>query len=332
MKIGIFEIEDHEKKYFIEAFGEENLIFSSETLSLETVDQAKDCDIISIFIYSELTKELLEKLPHLRCITTRSTGFDQIDVEYAKQRGIVVCTVPEYGTHSVAEHTISLLLAITRSLIPSIERTRKGSFDLTGLAGIDLFGKTLGIIGFGNIGKHVSRIAKGLGMEVISFTNKPLPEEAETYGITFVELPQLLRDSDIITLHVPLNPDTTHLLGQEAFSQMRKGVIILNTARGGLIDTKSLVEALEQGIVKAAGLDVLEEECVIKEERQLLSRHFLSECDLQTQLLNHVLLTKENVLITPHNAFNSEESLHTILHTTIENIHAFLDGVPKHTV
>ena len=332
MKIGVFEIEEWEKEHFTKAFGEESVLFSEEHLTLDTVSLAKDCEVLSVFIYSQLTKEVLDQLPHLRYITTRSTGFDQIDIEYAKQRGIVVSNVPEYGTHSVAEHTISLLLAITRSLIPSIERTRKGNFDLAGLAGVDLFGKTVGVIGFGNIGKHVSRIAKGLGMEVISYTNKPLPEEAETYGVTFVELPQLLRDSDIITLHVPLTPETTHLLAQEAFSHMKKGVIILNTARGGLIDTKSLVEALENGTVNAAGLDVLEEECVIKEERQLLSRHFLSECDVQTQLLNHVLLTKENVLITPHNAFNSEESLHTILSTTIENIQAFLEGVPKHTV
>lgn len=332
MKIGVFEIEEWEKEYFTKAFGEEQVLFSEHPLSSDTLSEAKECEIVSVFIYSQLTKEVLEQLPNLKCITTRSTGFDQIDTEYCKQKGITICNVPEYGTHSVAEHTFSLLLALTRNLIPSVERTRRGNFDLTDLAGVDLFGQTLGIVGFGNIGKHVSRIAKGFGMNVIAYTNKPNPEEAETYGVTFVELPALLSTADILTLHVPLNPETTHMLNQDTFSQMKRGVIILNTARGGLIDTESLVQALESGVVKAAGIDVLEEERTIKEERQLLSRHFLQESDLQTDLLNHVLLTKENVLVTPHNAFNSQESLQTILKTTIENIQGYLDHKPIHTL
>ena len=240
--------------------------------------------------------------------------------------------MPYYGAHSVAEHTFSLLLAISRMLIPSVERTKKGSFDLTGLTGFDLFGKTLGILGFGSIGKNVCKIAQGFGMNVLCFTTNFTPEDAETYKVKFVQLPELLTSSDIISLHLPLTSETKHIFQKETFAQMKKGTILLNTARGGLIETESLVEALENGTVKAAGLDVLEEECMIREERQLLSRHFLQECDLQTQLLNHMLLTKENVVITPHNAFNSQESLHTILTTTIENIQAYMNQKPINTV
>jgi D-lactate dehydrogenase len=332
MKVGVFEIEEWEKEYFTKVFGAENVFFSPDHLTLDTVSQATDCEIISVFIYSELTKELLEKLPNLKCITTRSTGFDQIDVEYCREKEITVCNVPEYGTHSVAEHTFALLLSITRNLIPSIEHTRKGNFDLTGLSGVDLFGQTLGIIGFGNIGKHVSQIAKGFGMKCVVTTYKPNLEDQETYGVTFVELPELLKTADIVTLHVPLNPETTHMLNRETFAQMKKGTTLLNTARGGLIDTQSLVEALDNGMVRAAGIDVLEEEVNIKEERQLLSTHFLKHNDLQVQLLNHVLLSRENVLITPHNAFNSQESLHTILKTTLENIQGYIDKKPINCV
>jgi D-lactate dehydrogenase len=332
MKIGVFEIEEWEKKVFEDAFGTENVSFFAENLTEENCSAVQDVEVVSVFIYSQLTKELLEKLPRLRCIITRSTGYDHIDIAYCKEKGITVSNVPAYGTHSVAEHTFALLLAISRMLIPSIERTQKGNFDLTGLMGFDLFGKTLGLIGFGNIGKHVSQIAKGFGMKCIVFTDNPHLEDAPTYGIEFLSFSELLGRADIVSLHVPLTPETTHIIRAETIAQMKSGSVLLNTARGGLIDTAGLVDALTSGKIKAAGIDVIEEECSIKEERQLLTKRFLQECDLQTQLLNHVLLTKENVLITPHNAFNSQESLHTILSVTIEDIQAFISGKPINTV
>lgn len=332
MKIVFFEIEEKEKSYIEKKLSGHELIFTHEHLTNENIHLAKDAEILSVFIYSELTKEILQKFPHLKLITTRSTGYDHIDSAYCKEKNIVVSNVPEYGSHSVAEHTIALILAITRKIVPSVEQTRKGNFDLTGMEGIDLNGKTLGIVGLGNIGMRVATVAKAFGMKVLVSTRHPDEKIAHDLGITFVELPLLLESSDIVTLHVPHTKETEHMINKETISTMKKGSILINTARGGLIETEALVHALDTGILRGAGIDVLEEECDIREEKQLLNEKFLKECDMKTQLLNHVLLNRENVLVTPHNAFNSKESLHTILHVTVHTILDFLEGKTENAI
>ena len=212
---------------------------------------------------------------------------------------------------------------MSRKIAESSERTRKGDFTLGGLRGFDLKGKTIGVIGTGHIGLHVIRIAKGFEMNIIAFDVKKNVAVAKKLRFKYVDFNALLQKSDIITLHCPYNKATHHLINSNNVGKIKEGAMLINTARGGLIETRALLRALGNGTIAAAGLDVLEEECNIKEEKQLLSKDFEKECDLRTMLGNHMLLNHKNVIITPHNAFNSKEALVRILNMTIENINAF---------
>jgi len=328
-KIAFFEIDAWEEEYLRGALSGYDLFFTKERLTDNTVSLAKDATVFSSFIFSTLTKELLSQLPSVKLIATLSTGYDHIDLKYCNEKGIVVSNVPSYGEHTVAEHTFALILALSRNLIPSVERTRQGDFSLDGLRGFELYGKTLGVIGEGKIGKRVITIARCFGMNVLVFTKTP---KTNTEGITYVSLEELLGGSDIISIHVPHTSETHHLLNRENIQLCKKGSMLINTARGGVIETQGVLEALDKGILKGVGLDVLEEECNLREERELLSEDFFKTCDIKTQLLNHVLLTRKDVIVTPHNAFNSTESLKEILDITVDSIKAFLSGKPKNIV
>ncbi|RJQ25964.1 hydroxyacid dehydrogenase [Candidatus Parcubacteria bacterium] len=324
MNIAFFEIEDHEKDYFQKHLSEgNNLLFFEEKLNEDfDISKIKDIEIISVFIYSDLKKDILDKLPNLRFIATRSTGYDHIDLEECKKRNILIENVPTYGEYTVAEHTFSLILALSRRIIESYKKVREWNFSPEGLTGFDLNKKTLGVIGVGNIGKNVIKIAKGFGMEVLGHKKNPDPELEKSLDFKLVDLETLLKNSDIITLHIPFSKETRHLLGEKEFEKMKDGVVIINTARGGIIDTNALVKALETGKVRAAGLDVLEEEPLLREEKELLSKSF-DKKELLCVLENHLLLSNPNVVITPHNAFNSKEALENITKTTLKNIHEF---------
>lgn len=331
MNISFFEIEEWEIAFLKKKLEGHELRFETAPVTSETA-HLSEIEILSVFIYSSITKELIEKMPKLKMIVTRSTGFDHIDVETCRAKNIIVSNVPEYGTRTVAEHTFALLLALSRKIIPSVERTRRSDFSLTGLRGFDLYKKTLGVIGAGHIGQAVISIANGFGMDVLVYSKHQKLELAQSLGFIYVDLDHLLKVSDIITFHVPLTDETKHMIRKETLSKLKKGCIILNTARGGILETEAILMGLEQGIIAGAGIDVLEEECFIKEERQLLTEQFLAECDLKTQLLNHVLVTKENVLVTPHNAFNSQEALQRILDVTVENVLSFVQHKPINTI
>jgi D-lactate dehydrogenase len=243
----------------------------------------------------------------------------------------VVSNVPSYGENTVAEHTFALILALSRNLHKAYVKTIKGDFSLTGLQGFDLKGKTLGVIGAGHIGLHVIKMARGFGMSVLVHDSRKNVFLSEVLDYDYVELEELLRRSDIVSLHVPYLASTHHLMNRDRFTQMKRGALLINTARGGLIDTEALVWALDQGIVGGAGLDVLEGEELVKEERQLLAQDFPKE-KLATAVRNHILLHRENVVITPHIAFDSKEALQRILETTCDNINGFLAGRPVNVV
>jgi len=332
MKIAFFEIEDWQKDYLENKLSGNELSFFTEPLSLDNISSAIGCSIVSPFIYSQINKDILRGLPDLKMIATRSTGFDHIDIQIAKENKVAVCNVPFYGENTVAEHTLALILALSRRLLNSVERARNGDFTLDGLRGFDLKNKTLGIIGMGHIGLRVARIAKGFEMEILAYDPKEDKKSAKKIGFEYSDLENLLAKSDIITLHAPDNKATHHLINLENINQIKKGAYLINTARGGLIETQALLKALSEGILAGAGLDVLEEEFFIKEEAQLLSKEFPKTCDLKTVLQNHILLQQENVIITPHNAFNSNEALMRILDTTIENIAGFLAGRPQNII
>src|SRR3989344_2445650 len=212
MKIVFFEVEDWQGDYLKENLLGNELSFFTEPLSLDNISFAKDCQIISPFIYSHVNNDILQKLLDLKMIATRSTGFDHIDVQSAKDKKITVCYVPFYGENTVAEHTFALILALSRRLIDSVERARKGDFTLDGLRGFDLKDKLLGIIGMGHIGIHVARIAKGFEMKVLAFDPKEDKKIAKKIGFEYTDLKDLLSKSDIITLHTPDNKETHHLI------------------------------------------------------------------------------------------------------------------------
>ena len=332
-KISIFETDEEQEKYFNENLSGNDLKFSPNTLEPEReYDQEFfDAEVLSVFAFSQVSREVLEKFPNLKFVTTRSTGFDHIDLEYCKEKGIKVSNVPAYGVHSVAEHTFSLILALSQKIVPSIERTRRGDFTLDGLRGFELYGKTLGVVGTGNIGKVVAQIGLGIGMNVIAY-NRHDDEELKNAGVEFMDLDSLLGKSDIVTLHLPYNKETHHVINSENISKFKKGSILVNNARGGLVETQAILNGLNQEIISSAALDVLEEECGIREEGELLSTKFLEKCDLKTQLLDHMLLDRDDVLITPHNAFNSNEAVEQIMETTIGNIKSYFDGDPQNVV
>lgn len=334
MKITLYETETWEHGAFESLASDHEVEFLEAPLGIDTANGHSDAEVISTFIYSDLSAEVLKRFSNLKMISTRSTGFDHIDLEYCREKNITISNVPTYGDNTVAEHVFGLLLTISHNLIPAIDRTRRGDFSLKGLQGFDLEGKTLGVIGTGNIGQHVIRIAKGFEMKVLAFDAAPKKELAEDYGFRYVDLDALLRNSDIITLHVPGNEKTYHLLSEKEFATMKDGVVLINTARGSVVNVHALAGAIADGKVAAAGLDVLPEEPAIREEMELLRSIFRKkkEQNIETLLADHVLLRLRNVYITPHSGFNTREAVERILHTTVENITAFAEGNPKNVV
>jgi len=267
-------------------------------------------------------------MPNLGLVTTRSTGFDHVDVEACKDKGIFVCSVPHYGENTVAEFAFALMLNISRKLMQSVTRVRSGSFDFTGLRGFDLAGRKIGLLGFGNIGQKFAKMCKGFEMEVISydvFADQPnMQEKAKEIGVTFMDLNSVLTQADVISLHLPLLPQTKYILNQEAFEKMKKGVIIINTSRGELIDNTALLEAINTRKVIGAGLDVLEGETMIKDEVELLHNRDKEKYNMEVMLESHILINHPHVFVTPHNAFNTQDALERILNTTIQNILNFI--------
>ncbi|MBY0404283.1 MAG: hydroxyacid dehydrogenase [Cyanobacteria bacterium] len=338
MKIAVFEVEPWETKAFSPLLKDHELLFFNEALTLQTLENLKQdpqfqsIEIISTFIYSDLSAPILEAFPKLKLVTTRSTGFDHIDLKYCNQHQIAVCNVPTYGDETVAEHVFGLLLNISHHLTEAIDRTRRGDFSLHGLRGFDLRGKTLGVIGTGNIGKCVIEIAKGFRMNVIAYDQKPSPKTAESLGFAYKTLDELFATADIITLHIPGNASTHHLINEAAFAKMKQGVVFINTARGSIVEVQALLQALSTGKVAAAGLDVLPEEPAIREEAELLRSFFKKQHNLETLLADHILLRMRNVIITPHSAFNTQEALERILETTVENIQNFAHKKPVNQV
>ena len=318
MRIAFFEATDRDEAYIREHLNGHEVLFFKEPLSEATAATAKDCDIVSVFIYSAVTEAILAQFTALRAVLTRSTGFEHIDLAACNNRGIVVENVPFYGENTVAEHTFALILALSRNVHESYARGLKGDFSIEGLMGFDLKDKTLGVIGTGHIGLHVIRIAKGFGMHVLAFDTQKSTFLSEVLHFKYASFEEVLSQSDIITLHVPYNEHTHHLINQDTIKQIKKGALLINTARGGIVENEALVKALDQGILSGAGLDVLEGEETIQEENQCL--HIECPTDQTRRAENQNLLSRDNVVFTPHIGFYSEEALKRILDTTLENI------------
>lgn len=327
MQIYFHELPPAQEPYVREALKDDQLTFSPHSLGEAGINP--DTDVLCISVHCKITREVLEKLPKLRLICTMSTGFDHIDAKACQERGVVVCNVPQYGGHSVAEHTFALLLALSRKIPQNLIHLRKKAFIREELKGFDLVEKTFGVLGAGSIGLYAARIAKGFGMNVIAYDVFPNTKAAQEIGFSFADLPTLLSTSDVISVHMPYNKYTHHTINKDNINQIKKGCTFINTARGGIIETYALLFALRNGIFSAAGLDVLEDEDLFLKPGRVSGA---SGEQQQVLKMNKEIIKMPNVLYTPHNAFNTAEAENKIVSKTIESIQAFTAGNPVNVV
>lgn len=324
MKIGIWQTEGWEEEYLKEKLaGHEVVTFAGE-LNKESLPEDKSFEAVCTFVGSEVSKGVIEALPNLKLIATRSTGYDHIDLEAAKAKGVQVANVPTYGENTVAEFAFALLLTLSRKIYQGYDRLREeGVYSFDGLMGFDLKGRTMGVVGTGNIGKHMIRMARGFEMRVIAYDAFPKAGLDKELGFEYkATLEELLSEADVVSLHVPYLPATHHIINKDNIGKFKKGAILINTARGALVETDALVRALKEGKLGGAGLDVLEEEGVMKDELGYLMSGD-DKSDLKVVLENHELIDMDNVIVEPHNAFNTREARTRILDTTVENIESF---------
>lgn len=324
MKVAFFDTHKFERPIFEtenEAF-HHDLVFFEERLSKETAVLADQFPCVCAFVNDKLDRESLGLLSKagVKLIALRSAGFNHVDLKAAQELGLVVVRVPEYSPYAVAEHAVALILTLNRKIHRSYMRVRELNFSLDGLVGMDLHGKTVGVIGSGRIGAVFAKIMTGFGCDVLLHDTNPDLDLAKRLGARYSDLDALYQHSDIISLHVPLNDRTRYLINKDSLSKMKKGVLLINTGRGGLVNTRDLIQSLKKSHLGGAGLDVYEEE-----EQVFFQDH--SGDVLQDDVLAR-LLTFPNVIITSHQAFLTQEALSNIAKTTLSNITAFEMGNP----
>ena len=333
MNIVVFETEEWEERACLTLQSEHDVSCSSGVLDARSAAEHADAEILSTFVNSKLGADVLAQFPQLKLIATRSTGYDHIDLDWCSANGVAVANVPDYGDSTVAEHAFALLLAVARNLVEAVERTRRGNFSQAGLRGFELHAKTLGVIGTGRIGRRMIEIARGFGMSMIAYDLYPNNEAATRLGFRYAGLDDVLAAADVLTLHVPAIPETAALIADREFALMKKGAVLINTARGNIVDVPALVRALVSGKLQAAGLDVLPQEPLIKEEAEMFRIGASEdEYDLRALVANHVLLRFPNVIVTPHNAYNTESAVTRIIETTVQNIERFAASEPQNLV
>ena len=320
MRIAFFDAKAYDRPSF-EQFGSANGIkfkFYETKLTEDTAELARNCDGVCTFVNDTLNAGVLEKLADLDCkyLALRCAGYNNVDMKAAADCGLRVAHVPAYSPHAVAEHAAALLLTSVRRIHKAYIRTRDFNFSLNGMTGFDLCGKTVGVVGTGRIGRVFINICKGFGMNVIAYDKFP----AKDADFPYVSLEELLSQSDIISLHCPLTDETRHLINCETIKLMKKGVVVINTSRGALIDAECLLDGIKSRRIGAACLDVYEEETDYFFED--LSGHILND-DILARLIS-----MPNVIVTSHQAFLTEEALSNIAETTVRNLVMLHDGTP----
>jgi len=323
MKITVYSSQPYDKKYFLEAnknFGHQ-LIFHEARLEPSTVELARGSDAVCAFVNDDLGEITIEALKAIGVpmIALRCAGYNNVDLHTADKLGIHVARVPSYSPYAVAEHTVALMLSLNRKIHRAYSRVRDGNFSLQGLTGFDMHGKTVGIVGTGRIGSIVANILQGFGCKLIAFDiieNEALKKN----GVQYLPLNELLAQVDIISLHCPLTPETFHLINEGALAAMKKGVMIINTSRGAIVDASAAIKGLKSGTISHLGLDVYEQEGD-------LFFHDLSDTIIRDDIFER-LLTFPNVLVTGHQGFFTEEALVNIANTTLDNVSCYEAGKP----
>ncbi|MFH2097491.1 MAG: NAD(P)-dependent oxidoreductase [bacterium] len=328
-QVAFLSIQPWEADYFKKKLPGQKLFFTeSDSPSPAFVKKAKASTILSVFVSSVVDMKIVNSFPNLGYIATRSTGYDHLDLKELGKKKIQASNVPDYGQNTVAEQAFGLLLSLTRKIHLSHVRTKKNNFSRDNLQGVDVKGKVLGIIGAGKIGQHMIKMAQGFGAEVIAYDAFPRPKLAKELGFKYVTLTQLLKNSDFISLHAPYLPSTRHILNRQNLKHVKSGCILINTARGELIETSALWQVIRSGRISAAGLDVLEEEELLFSK----TTKGLSKRSKRLMALNKKIIHHPAVLFTPHNAFNTKGALTRILDTTVENIQTFIKKKPQNIV
>ena len=324
MTIAFYDTKPYDQDYFNRAEGvaEFQLQFHDFRLSEETVASATGADAVCVFVNDRLTRPCLEQLAALgiKFVALRCAGFNNVDLAAARELGITVVRVPAYSPHAVAEHTVALLLTLNRKIHRAYNRVRELNFSLSGLVGFDLHGKTIGIIGTGKIGRIAAQIFRGFDCRVLAFDPVPDAAWALTQGVDHVDLPQLLTESDVVSLHLPLTPQTHYLINETTIARMKPGAYVVNTSRGKLLDTTAVIAALKSGKLGGVALDVYEE------EEGIFFEDHSGSVVIDDELSR--LLTFPNVLITSHQAFLTQEALSEIARVTVENLNQRRFGAP----
>ena len=320
MKIAFFSTQPYDKEYFDRYNTQHEIIYFDAQLNEQTTNLANGCTAVCAFVNDQLNATVIAALSKIgvKIIAQRCAGFNNVDITSAKENKISVVRVPAYSPHAVAEHALALIMTLNRKTHKAYNRVREGNFSLDRLTGFDLYGKTVGIIGTGKIGQCFARIMLGLGCKVLAFdiiANK----ELEAEGVQYLPLMELLKESTIVSLHCPLTEQTKHIINSDTLGVMKKGVMLINTSRGALIDTKAAIEALKSGVLGYLGLDVYEQE-------EKLFFHDHSENIIKDDLIMR-LLSFPNVLITSHQGFLTDEALTQIALVTFQNISDFEAGI-----
>ena len=327
MRTILFSSQTYDRDSFLAAPTEASieLHFQAARLSLDTVALAERFEVVCAFINDDLSAPVLEHLAAggTRLIALRSAGYNHVDLAAAKRLGLSVVRVPAYSPHAVAEHAVALILALNRRLHRAYNRTREGDFTLHGLTGFDLYGKTVGVVGTGQIGATFAKIMAGFGCQLLAYDPYPNPE-VQALSARYLPLAELLAEAQIISLHCPLTADSKHLINSQSLAHLQPGAMLINTGRGALVDTPALIEALKSGQLGYLGLDVYEEEAQLFFEDR-------SDLPLQDDVLAR-LLTFPNVIVTAHQAFLTREALAAIAQTTLDNIAAWAGGTPQNLV
>ncbi|MBD1209928.1 MAG: 2-hydroxyacid dehydrogenase [Ignavibacteria bacterium] len=325
MKIVFFDAHAFEQESFESAnaaLGESKheLVMIKANLNATTAELARGADAISIFVNDNASREVLDKLNELgvKRLALRSAGFNHVDMKRAQELGFRVANVPAYSPYAVAEHAVALMLALNRKIVRASNRIHDLNFSLDGLVGFDMNGKTVGVVGTGKIGAITTKILHGFGCKLLCYDVYPNTSLEANYGARFTDLDTLCRESDIITLHAPLTPETKHLVDATRIAQMKRGVMLVNTSRGGLVNTADAIEALKAGHIGYFGIDVYEQE-------QGIFFNDFSDTVLQDDMIAR-LMTFPNVLITSHQAFLTHTALHNIAETTLANVSAWAAG------
>ncbi len=334
-KILFFDVADYEVEFLKKAcegkFEYQLIRESLNGLFIPTKEQ-EEAQIISCFTTSRIPNDILEKFKNLELIALRSVGFNHIDIDYCKKNNIFVENTPNYGNMTVAEFALGLLLDVARKITYSANNLKNSIVDAKCTIGTEIFGKTIGIIGLGAIGSEMARLAHGIGLKILGYDLREKEDLKEKYNVQYTDFETLIKNSDFISLHSPLTKENYHLFNKETFKLMKPTAFIINTARGELIDTQALYNALSENRIAGAGLDVLESEDTLTDVEYLVDIGRMSPQALQKTVLNNRLMKSDNVIITPHIAYDTREAINRILNTAISNINAFVEGKIQNNV